>query len=61
MSAYYDRVLVMDSGRVVDFDTVLNIFDKEEGIFRALCDEASLNREDILKIRASASPKLNDP
>ncbi|KAF9488932.1 multidrug resistance-associated ABC transporter [Pleurotus eryngii] len=59
--AYYDRVLVMDSGRVVDFDTVLNLFDKEEGIFRALCDEASLNREDILKIRASASAQSNDP
>ncbi|KAG9227354.1 hypothetical protein CCMSSC00406_0004107 [Pleurotus cornucopiae] len=58
--AYYDRVLVMDSGRMVDFDTVLNLFDKEESIFRALCDEASLNREDILKIRASASAQSKD-
>ncbi|KAF4589934.1 hypothetical protein EYR38_009229 [Pleurotus pulmonarius] len=56
--AYYDRVLVMDSGRVADFDTVLNLFDKEEGIFRALCDESLLTREDILRIRANANAAL---
>ncbi|KAF4576944.1 hypothetical protein EYR36_004928 [Pleurotus pulmonarius] len=53
--AYYDRVLVMDSGKVVDFDTVLSLFDKGQGIFRALCDEASLTREEVCKIRAVAN------
>ncbi|KAF7297335.1 Multidrug resistance-associated ABC transporter protein [Mycena indigotica] len=50
--AYYDRILVMDQGQVVEFDTVLNLFDREESIFRSLCDEANLSRADILRIRA---------
>jgi ATP-binding cassette subfamily C (CFTR/MRP) protein 1 len=50
--AYYDRVLVMDSGTVAEFDTVLNLFDNEASIFRSLCDEAGLSRADILRIRS---------
>ncbi|KIK63265.1 hypothetical protein GYMLUDRAFT_40975 [Collybiopsis luxurians FD-317 M1] len=50
--AYYDRILVMDEGKVAEFDTVLNLFDREDSIFRSLCDEANLSRSDILRIRA---------
>ncbi|KAJ3514014.1 hypothetical protein NMY22_g14878 [Coprinellus aureogranulatus] len=50
--AYYDRVMVMDEGRVAEFDTVLNLFDKEDSIFRSLCDEAKLTRADIIRIRS---------
>ncbi|KAJ7630119.1 multidrug resistance-associated ABC transporter [Mycena polygramma] len=50
--AYYDRILVMDQGQVAEFDTVLNLFDKEDSIFRSLCNEANLQRGDILRIRA---------
>ncbi|KAJ6465868.1 multidrug resistance-associated ABC transporter [Mycena sanguinolenta] len=50
--AYYDRILVMDKGEVAEFDTVLNLFDKEDSIFRSLCNEANLQRVDILRIRA---------
>ena len=53
-SVYYDRILVMDAGRVAEFDTPLNLFDKEDSIFRSLCNEANLSRQDIVKIRASA-------
>ncbi|KZT29932.1 multidrug resistance-associated ABC transporter [Neolentinus lepideus HHB14362 ss-1] len=49
---YYDRVLVMDSGKTAEFDTPLNLFDQEGSIFRSLCDEAGLSRQDILRIRA---------
>ncbi|KLO13407.1 multidrug resistance-associated ABC transporter [Schizopora paradoxa] len=49
---YYDRVLVMDAGRVAEFDTPLNLFDDENSIFRSLCDEAKLTRDDIVRIRA---------
>ncbi|KAF7982734.1 hypothetical protein HWV62_26606 [Athelia sp. TMB] len=49
--AYYDRVLVMDRGEVAEYDTVLNLFDNERSIFRSLCDEAGLSRQDILRIR----------
>ncbi|KAJ7832830.1 multidrug resistance-associated ABC transporter [Mycena leptocephala] len=50
--AYYDRILVMDQGQVAEFDTVLNLYDKEDSIFRSLCNEANLQRGDILRIRA---------
>ena len=42
----------MDGGKVAEFDTVLNLFDKADSIFRSLCDEANLQRTDIVKIRA---------
>lgn len=51
-AVYYDRVLVMDGGRVAEFDTPFNLFDREDSIFRSLCDEAGLTREDIIRIRA---------
>ncbi|KAJ3537700.1 hypothetical protein NM688_g6639 [Phlebia brevispora] len=54
---YYDRILVMDGGQVAEFDTPLNLFDKEDSIFRSLCDEAGLARHDILRIRASVHPQ----
>ncbi|KAF7792644.1 hypothetical protein EIP86_003741 [Pleurotus ostreatoroseus] len=50
---YYDRILVMDAGKVAEFDTPLNLYDKVDSIFRSLCDEAGLSRQDIVKIRAS--------
>ncbi|KAF5370913.1 hypothetical protein D9615_009789 [Tricholomella constricta] len=53
--AYYDRVLVMDAGKVAEFDTVLNLYDNESSIFRSLCSEANLHRADILRIRAEHS------
>ncbi|KAF9002584.1 multidrug resistance-associated ABC transporter [Cyathus striatus] len=50
--AYYDRIVVMSDGKVAEFDTVLNLFDKPNSIFRSLCDQASLTRSDIEKLRA---------
>jgi ATP-binding cassette subfamily C (CFTR/MRP) protein 1 len=48
---YYDRILVLDAGRVAEFDSPLALFDKEDSIFRSLCAEASLNRQDIIRVR----------
>ncbi|KAI0360724.1 multidrug resistance-associated ABC transporter [Trametes cingulata] len=56
---YYDRILVMDAGKVAEFDTPLNLFDKEDSIFRSLCNEANLSRADILKIRATVHGRLS--
>jgi len=54
---YYDRILVMDGGKVAEFDAPLRLFDKEDSIFRSLCNEAGLVRQDITRIRAgSMSP-----
>jgi ATP-binding cassette subfamily C (CFTR/MRP) protein 1 len=60
LPAYYDRVVVMDEGKVAEFDTVLNLFDKRDSIFRSLCDEANLQRADIVRIRTEHDIMLND-
>lgn len=57
---YYDRVLLMDAGRVAEFDTPLNLFDKEDSIFRSLCDQAGLSRQDILRIRSNVHGAATD-
>ncbi len=58
---YYDRILVMDAGRVAEFDAPLALFDKEDSIVRSLCNEANLSRADILKIRATTHGQLSVP
>ena len=54
-TVYYDRVLLMDAGRIAEFDTPLRLFDDENSIFRSLCEQARLSREDILRIRSNVS------
>ncbi|KAL6300347.1 multidrug resistance-associated ABC transporter [Sparassis latifolia] len=57
---YYDRVIVMNEGKVQEFDTPLNLFDREDSIFRSLCNEANLTRQDIIRTRASV-PDTSNP
>lgn len=33
----YDRLIVLDKGTVAEFDTPLNLIQKEDGIFRNMC------------------------
>nr|ODN90116.1 cadmium ion transporter [Cryptococcus depauperatus CBS 7841] len=49
--AYYDRILVLDEGRVVEFDSPLVLFDIRDSIFRQLCDRVNLHRQDLLRLR----------
>jgi ABC-type multidrug transport system fused ATPase/permease subunit len=51
-SAWYDQVLVLDAGRLVEHGSPLDLFDAR-GVFWSLCDEASVSREDIVRIRAA--------
>ena len=66
---YYDRVLVMNEGQVAEFDTPLVLYDAGgghcassgvpfaeciAGIFHSMCEQASLSREDIIRIRSAA-------
>lgn len=48
----------MDAGKVAEYDTPLNLFDREDSIFRSLCNEAGLSRQDIVRIRASAQSSI---
>jgi ATP-binding cassette subfamily C (CFTR/MRP) protein 1 len=49
--AFYDRVLVLDQGKLAEFDSPLNLYDREDSMFRSMCEAAHLDRETILKIR----------
>ncbi|WFD33272.1 hypothetical protein MCUN1_000085 [Malassezia cuniculi] len=44
----YDRVVVMDDGRVAEYDTPLALFDRADGIFRGMCERSNISREDII-------------
>ncbi|WWC98771.1 hypothetical protein V866_005664 [Kwoniella sp. B9012] len=52
--AYYDRILVLDQGRVVEYDTPLCLYDIRDSIFRQLCDRVQLGRMDLLRLRHDA-------
>ncbi|GMG24020.1 unnamed protein product [Ambrosiozyma monospora] len=43
----YDRILVMDKGEVIEFDTPWNLFSYEEGLFRSMCDQSRITSEDF--------------
>ena len=51
----------MDAGRVVEFAAPLALFDREDSVFRSLCNEANLSRQDILKIRATVHGQTPAP
>jgi len=51
----YDRILVMDNGEVAEFDTPINLFDREDGIFRGMCNRSSISRTDIEKAKLALS------
>ncbi|PWY90826.1 hypothetical protein BO70DRAFT_425768 [Aspergillus heteromorphus CBS 117.55] len=36
----YDKVLVLDHGRVVEFDHPWNLINRDDGIFRSMCDNS---------------------
>ncbi|KAL8921634.1 MAG: hypothetical protein Q9172_003923 [Xanthocarpia lactea] len=42
----YDRICVMDQGRIVELDRPLKLWE-EGGIFRSMCDRSAIRREDF--------------
>jgi ATP-binding cassette, subfamily C (CFTR/MRP), member 1 len=45
------RFLFLDQGEVAEFAPPLELFDREDSIFRGMCNAARLTREQIVKIR----------
>ncbi|KAJ7097441.1 ABC protein [Mycena epipterygia] len=45
----YDRILVMDAGKIAEFDTPLNLFNRDESLFRSLCEKSNITLTDIEK------------
>ena len=42
----YDRIVVMDQGRIAEVDTPIGLFDKK-GIFYSMCERSKIRREDF--------------
>lgn len=49
----YDRICVMDAGRIAELDTPLALWQREGGIFRGMCDRSGIRLEDIQGARAN--------
>ncbi|KAM7195265.1 P-loop containing nucleoside triphosphate hydrolase protein [Rhypophila sp. PSN 637] len=47
----YDRICVMDKGRIAEMDTPLELWKNEGGIFRGMCDRSGIRVEDIKSAR----------
>ncbi|KAJ5145254.1 hypothetical protein N7448_002646 [Penicillium atrosanguineum] len=45
---HYDRICVMDQGQIAEMDSPIVLWDKTDGIFRAMCDRSGITRDDIL-------------
>jgi len=48
----WDKILVMEAGEVVDFASPLELFDAG-GVFRGMCDESRIAREEIERAQSS--------
>ncbi|KAL0954603.1 hypothetical protein HGRIS_003563 [Hohenbuehelia grisea] len=48
----YDRILVLDAGRVAEFDTPSVLFNSTDSIFRSLCEKSNISLEDIQTSRS---------
>lgn len=44
---HYDRIVVLDGGEVVEFDSPKILYEKEGGFFRSMCDQAKITIEDF--------------
>lgn len=45
----YDRVVVLDAGRVAEMDSPLKLFDTPGGIFREMCERSNIKRAEVEK------------
>ena len=41
----YDRIMVLDQGKVAEFDTIEELFKNEDGIFHSMVQTAYIGRE----------------
>ncbi|KAI1824635.1 ABC transporter family protein [Xylaria intraflava] len=53
----YDRICVMDAGRIAELGTPLELWEIEDGIFRGMCERSGINQGDL--IAAAADVELS--
>ncbi|KAG8987811.1 hypothetical protein FRB90_003131 [Tulasnella sp. 427] len=44
----YDRVIVLDNGRIAELDTPHKLYLRERGIFRGLCEQSKITEQDFM-------------
>lgn len=47
----YDRICVMDAGRIAELGAPIDLWHQEGGIFRSMCDRSGIRVEDIARAR----------
>ena len=57
----YDRLIVLDRGELAEFDTPLNLIQKEGGIFRSMCLKSGTFAELEAAAKAKAERDLQQP
>ncbi|KAI9834194.1 MAG: hypothetical protein M1838_005549 [Thelocarpon superellum] len=45
----YDRICVMDAGKIAELDTPVALYDKKHGIFRGMCERSGIARADFFE------------
>ncbi|TFK93972.1 ABC protein [Polyporus arcularius HHB13444] len=48
----YDRILVLDDGKIAEFDTPKNLFSRRDGIFHGMCERSGITLEEIERSRS---------
>ncbi|KAI1813566.1 ATP-binding cassette transporter protein [Poronia punctata] len=51
----YDRICVMDAGRIAELGTPLELWELEGGIFRGMCERSGIRHEDLILAASSSS------
>ncbi|KAI0711948.1 P-loop containing nucleoside triphosphate hydrolase protein [Cerioporus squamosus] len=48
----YDRILVLEAGKIAEFDTPQNLFNLRDGIFHGMCERSGITLEEIERSRS---------
>ncbi|KAI1199553.1 P-loop containing nucleoside triphosphate hydrolase protein [Nemania serpens] len=48
----YDRICVMDAGRIAELGTPLELWEVDGGIFRSMCERSGIRHEDLIDMAA---------
>ncbi|KAJ2859201.1 hypothetical protein GGH94_006231 [Coemansia aciculifera] len=54
----YDRVLVMDRGRIVEFDTPWNLLQIKNGVFKSMCEKTGEYKHLVAMARSKGDKKV---
>ncbi|TFK49597.1 ABC protein [Heliocybe sulcata] len=47
----YDRILVLDAGKIAEFDSPINLFSQKDSIFHGMCERSNITLDEIKRAR----------